>query len=386
MAVYPNSPFSASAHPTLPQAQLDGAAISSSLSKQARSTAFEPTTVQSNEADSVSRHITHNTINGDVEGQQSSSFTRENDPYNLSESLKTDIELQSMRADISRKRDGFGPITLNKESTQARKVQKFYEEQNENIHRFLKPVHEHIRTAKEVEEANQLKLKIAVTGSFVANLCLAVIQVYGALTSHSLSLFATTADAVFDPCSNITLMLSARAVKKVDPHEYPSGKARWETAGNIIFCFLMTFVSVILIIFSGMEIAEGSETKTKDFHYPSVIAIGIAFLTKLALFLYCGTLRKVYSQVLILWKDHRNDVIINLVGMLTSILGSQVRWWIDPMGAIILAVFLIWSWLRTAKSEFEFLVGKTADTWMLQWITYICMLTRPSPWHLTNFL
>jgi divalent metal cation (Fe/Co/Zn/Cd) transporter len=77
-----------------------------------------------------------------------------------------------------------------------------------------------------------------------------------------------------------------------------------------------------------------------------------------------------------LWEDHRNDLLINGFGLLTSVLGSKIRWWIDPMGAIILSILVSGLWLHSAYGEFQLLVGVTADSKMQQLITYICM---PSP-------
>ena len=345
---------------------------SSSTVKGARSTAVEtlnPTSLD----DPVARHPTHSSLHLDLESDAIPRYTRENDPYELSSKLKSESELHSIRANTSRRRDGCGPITLNNEATKARKLQKFYEGQNESIQRLLKPVHEHIRTAKEFNGDNHLKFKIAVHGSFAANVLLAILQLYGAVSSGSLSLFTTMADALFDPMSNVTLIVCNRAVRKVDPRRFPSGKARIETAGNIVFCFLMTAVSFILIVLSIMELVQGSPRETKGFHLPSVIAVAVAFTTKLVLFLYCWSLRNVYSQIHILWEDHRNDLFINGFGLLTSVGGSKLAWWIDPMGAILLSLLVSTLWLRTAYSEFQLLIGVTADTQMQQWITYICM-------------
>ena len=345
-----------------------------SPSKQATSTAYESTTPNAPEHDPISRHSTvHSSTNTDLEGQRTPRYTQESDPYRLSARLKTEAELDQIRANTSRRRDGCGPITLNKQATKAKKLQGFYESQNENIERLLKPVHEHVQSAREIDGGNQLKYKIAVHGSFAANVLLAGLQLYGAVTSGSLSLFTTMADALFDPLSNITLIVCHRAVKKVDPRKFPSGKARIETAGNIVFCFLMTAVSFILIVLSARELAEGSSSATSKFHLPSVIAVAVAFCTKLSLFMYCWALRNVYSQIRILWEDHRNDLFINGFGILTSVGGSKLKWWIDPMGAIILSCLISTLWLRTAYSEFQLLIGVTADTQMQQWITYICM-------------
>jgi divalent metal cation (Fe/Co/Zn/Cd) transporter len=351
-------------------------AESSTSRKHATSTAIEAIEPAPLDQDPIARHpTTHSTSNFDVEGNAPPHYTRDNDPYELSSKLKSASELESIRANTSRKRDGCGPITFNSEASKARKLRKFYEGQNESIQRLLKPVDEHIRSAKEFNGENHLKFKIAVHGSFAANVLLAILQVYGAASSGSLSLFTTMADALFDPMSNITLIVCNRAVQKVDPRRFPSGKARIETAGNIVFCFLMTSVSFILIAFSIMELVQGvpsGEGDTKKFHLPSVIAVAIAFCTKLCLFLYCWALRNVYSQIRILWEDHRNDLFINGFGILTSVGGSKLAWWIDPMGAIILSCLIATLWLRTAYSEFQLLIGVTAETQMQQWITYIC--------------
>jgi divalent metal cation (Fe/Co/Zn/Cd) transporter len=330
------------------------------------------TAVDISQRDAISRMPTQPSARDDIEGQPPPQYNKQNDPYELSLKLKSANEISSIRANSSRRRD-CGPLSVDKSVRKARKIQQFYEGQNESINRLLRPVDEHIRLAKKFDGENHLKYKIAVTGSFVANLALAILQVYGAVTSGSLSLLTTMADALFDPMSNITLMVANRAVKKVDGRRFPSGKARIETAGNIVFCFLMTSVSFILIVLSIMELVHGvPDDGTKMFHLPSVVAVAVAFTTKLALFFYCWALRNVYSQVRILWEDHRNDLFINGFGILTSVGGSKIAWWIDPMGAIILAVLVSTLWLRTAYREFQLLIGVTAETTMLQWITYIC--------------
>lgn len=344
---------------------------------KAHSTAYEPTTPDTETSDPVARNA--RTFEEDVERQGSlPQYTRENDPYALSSKLKSASEIDLIKTNTSKKRESnsgsgcLGPVSKGKGAWRARKIGNFYESQNETIQQLLKPVDDHRREAKDTYDENQLKYKIAVKGSFVANLLLAGLQLYGAASSASLSLITTMADALFDPLSNVTLILSNRAVNRVDPRKFPSGKARIETVGNIVFCFLMTSVSFIIIVQSIEELAKGSTTETKEFHLPSVIAVAVAFTTKLCLFLYCWSLRNMFSQIKILWEDHRNDLLINGFGLLTSVGGSKLKWWIDPMGAIILSCLIVFLWIRTAMSEFQLLIGVSAETQMLQLITYIC--------------
>ncbi|OCK82038.1 cation diffusion facilitator 1 [Lepidopterella palustris CBS 459.81] len=341
------------------------------------STSIEPSTPPKEEHDPISRYLNAARRESDIEGQTLPQYTEDNDPYQLASRIKSASEIDLIRANTSRKRDGCGPLTINKNAYKAKKIQGFYQSQNENIERLLKPVDDHRRQAKEEEGANQLKYKIAVNGSFIANVLLAGLQLYGAASSGSLSLFTTMADALFDPLSNVSLILCNRAVKRVDGRKFPSGKARIETAGNIFFCFLMCAVSAIIVVESIRELVMGSTEHTKNFHLPSVIAVAVAFCTKLGLFLYCWALRNMYSQIRILWEDHRNDLLINGFGILTSVGGSKLKWWIDPMGAILLSCLIIFLWMRTAYSEFQLLIGVTADTHTLQLITYISMTHSP---------
>ncbi|KAJ5096779.1 hypothetical protein N7456_007500 [Penicillium angulare] len=331
----------------------------------------------------------HRAGSPDEEGRPPPTYTVDSDPFQLASKLKSEEEIRQMKANTSRKRDPSAsannnviemvrkPAVKGKQALITRKLQGFYEDQNESIERMLKPVEEHVRAARELNVENSLKYKIAVYASFAANIVLCVVQVYGAASSGSLSLFTTMADAIFDPMSNLTLLLCNKAVNRVDPRKFPAGKARIETAGNICFCMLMTAVSMIIIAFSIREIVEGSTTLKATFHLPSIIAVSVAFFTKLGLFMYCFALRNQVSQIRILWEDHRNDLLINGIGVMTSILGSKVRWWIDPMGAIILSLIVSGLWLHSAYGEFQLLIGVTADTKMQQLITYISMTHSP---------
>jgi cation diffusion facilitator family transporter len=348
-------PAHESTHTPIPRPQLHhGSAISSS--------------VEDDEG-----HPRQRTMAGsDTEGQPSPPYTHENDPFRLSSRIKTQSEINLITANTGRKRDLFNPLILTGQKP-PNKLQGFYEAQNSRIERLLTPVDEHVRQAKETNSTNHLRYQIAVYGSFTANLLLAILQSYAAIASSSLSLFTTMADAIFDPASNLTLLLCHSAVSKVNPRKFPAGKARIETAGNIVFCFLMTAVSILLVAFSLRSLIAGHPNQTTPFHLPSTIAVSIAFATKLTLFLYCTPLRSQYSQIRILWLDHRNDLIINGLGILTSVLGAKLRWYIDPAGALTLALLIASLWLHTAYREFQLLIGVSADTETLQLITYISM-------------
>jgi hypothetical protein len=135
----------------------------------------------------------------DVERQGSlPGYDAANDPFKLRESIKDIDQEKKSRANTKVKRT-CQPISSGHDKVKSHKIIKFYEDQNDKIDRLLKPVDDHVREAKEQEGADALPFKIAVYGSFAANIILAILQVYGAVASGSLSLFTTMADAIFDP-------------------------------------------------------------------------------------------------------------------------------------------------------------------------------------------
>jgi divalent metal cation (Fe/Co/Zn/Cd) transporter len=91
------------------------------------------------------------------------------------------------------------------------------------------------------------------------------------------------------------------------------------------------------------------------------------------LFLYCHTLRSKSSQVHVLWEDHRNDIFINGFGILMSAGGSRLRWWLDPVGGLLIATGVIIAWVHTIYEQFGLLAGKSAPNEFIQLVIYKAM-------------
>lgn len=180
--------------------------------RPAQSSAYEKSKNKHSEA--FSRPVYHRNSSDsereDVEGHPLPDYIDAQDPYGLRGGLKTVEEIDTIRANTSRKRAGCGPLRQPKDQFQAHRIKGFYESQNERIEKLLRPVNEHVRLAKEEQGADALQFKIAVQGSFVANVCLAILQVYGATSADSLSLFTTMADAIFDPMRCVPIISSHR--------------------------------------------------------------------------------------------------------------------------------------------------------------------------------
>ncbi|CAK5284435.1 unnamed protein product [Mycena citricolor] len=282
------------------------------------------------------------------------------DPLLLASRLQSEEHIKNLR---QRKRHKKGGVVVGE----------FYEKQNKQIASLLMTMDEHIESAQAEEETNRLAIKVAIYGSLAANCVLAVLQIYAAISSLSLSFFATAIDAVCDPMANVVLHICHRKAISADPNRYPSGGSRLETIGDIVYASAMGSVSTILIAFSVQDLARGAPSD-RALHIPSVIVVAISFFVKLVLFIYCYSIRSKNSQVRVLWEDHRNDLFINGFGVLTSSAGAKLRWWIDPAGAMIISIALILLWGTTIRKQFLLLAGISAPIEFQQLVIYKAMM------------
>ncbi|KAL2320879.1 hypothetical protein Fmac_029848 [Flemingia macrophylla] len=80
--------------------------------------------------------------------------------------------------------------------------------------------------------------------------------------------------------------------------------------------------------------------------------------------------------------DHYFDVITNLVGLVAAVLGDKFSWWIDPVGAILLALYTISNWSKTVLENAVSLVGQSAPPEVLQKLTYLVLRYHPQIKHI----
>ncbi|KAJ4287658.1 hypothetical protein N0V90_012361 [Kalmusia sp. IMI 367209] len=276
------------------------------------------------------------------------------DPLGLGQHKRPNVTQRQMQLDYP---------TANK-----RHMKKFYTRQNALIDQFLESGDEERLAALDTLE-NGPKVKFAVNASFLVNFFLFVIQLYAAISTGSLSLFATAADAFMDLVSSVVMLTTSRMAARPSVYKYPVGRTRIETIGIIMFCCLMTTVAIQLIVESGRALGEGA-SEHEQLHIVPIIFVGVAIFCKGSLCIYCFFLRR-YPAVHVFFVDHRNDIIVNGFGLTMSIIGSRVAWYLDPLGAILIGVLILVSWAANAFEHVWLLVGKSAPNEFISKLIYL---------------
>ncbi|KAI1073436.1 cation efflux family-domain-containing protein [Whalleya microplaca] len=282
------------------------------------------------------------------------------DPMNFSRHRRENVSHKQMKIDHPK--------------GNKRQLKKFYSRQNELIDQFLGADDEE---RQQVEEDIRMapKINFAVRASFVVNFCLFVIQLYAAVSTGSLSLFATAADAFMDLVSSFVMLITSILAARPSVYKYPVGRKRIETIGIILFCALMTTVAIQLLVESARTLGDGP-SESKELQLVPLICVGIAIAAKTSLMFYCLAYRK-YPSVHVFFIDHRNDIVVNVFGLIMSIVGDRFVWFLDPIGAICIALLILFSWIANAFEQVWLLVGKSAPREFLSKLIYMCMTHDP---------
>ena len=162
---------------------------------------------------------------------------------------------------------------------------------------------------------------------------------------------------------------------------YPAGAARLEPLGVLICAALMGMASFEIIKESCESLIFDANSIAAEDNMISILSMLAVVGIKLALWALCNRAArtrvvtssstkspgrqsvKVADPTLeALALDHWNDCLSNAVAAVALLfaLQSQSLWFLDPVGAILISLYIIYSWYETGKEQIEQLTGKSA--------------------------
>ncbi|KAG5578793.1 hypothetical protein H5410_049420 [Solanum commersonii] len=212
--------------------------------------------------------------------------------------------------------------------------------------------------------------RMAIHLSNMANVILFIAKIYASVQSKSLAVIASTLDSLLDLLSGFILWFTSHAMKNPNQYHYPIGKKRMQPVGIIVFASVMATLGLQILFESAKELINQSRPEMDHEKEKWTIGIMVSVtVVKFLLMVYCRRFKneivRAYAQ------DHFFDVITNSVGLVTAVLAVRFYWWIDPTGAIIIAVYTISTWARTVAENVGSLIGRTAPPDFLTKLTYL---------------
>ncbi|CAL0334759.1 unnamed protein product [Lupinus luteus] len=223
---------------------------------------------------------------------------------------------------------------------------------------------------KEEQAQQERAMKI----SNYANIILLILKIYATVKSGSIAIAASTLDSLLDLMAGGILWFTHVAMKNINIYQYPIGKLRVQPVGIIIFAAVMATLGFQVLITALEQLIENNppERMTNEQLIWLYAIMLTATVVKFILWLYCRSsgnkIVRAYAD------DHHFDVVTNVVGLVAAVLGDKFYWWIDPVGAILLALYTIINWSRTVMENAISLVGQSAPPEFLQKLTYVTVM------------
>ncbi|RAL39949.1 hypothetical protein DM860_008089 [Cuscuta australis] len=264
------------------------------------------------------------------------------------------------------------PLDLSKSSALTKGEKEYYERQFATLESFESV--DIVSASNSIDQDDyegQAQHERAMKISNCTNVLLLVLKIYATEKSGSLAIAASTLDSLLDVIAGGILWLTHLSMKDFNIYQYPIGKLRVQPVGIIIFAAVMATLGFQVLVQAVEQLLENkpSESLSSDqlaWLYSIMIT---ATLVKVCLWIYCrnsgNDIVRAYA------KDHYFDVVTNVVGLVAAVLGDKFSWWIDPTGAIVLAIYTIVNWSGTVLENAVSLVGRSAPPEVLQKLTYL---------------
>ncbi|KAF8671771.1 Cation efflux family [Rhizoctonia solani] len=302
-------------------------------------------------------------------------------------------------------------------SIKNKAVREFYEKQNQTLAKFEEVdqllsgelVHHVLYSFENPSESTRLlspensiskrekdKERLSAFGLTVINTNLFLGKGVAVLLSGSVSIWASFVDSFMDflstviviwttyVCPALSLVLKGREIKGgrsivcapiykfriTIPHSSKAtGKQRMEPLGVVIFSVFMIAMFLQVGVEGCKRLLSGSrEEFSLDKTTIAIMVVTIA--TKTVAWLLSAQIKS--NGVQALAQDNKNDVFFTTFSVIfPGLAGVTNLPWLDPLGGIILSLYIIIEWTETLMLNFRQLSGRAADPDEYQRMLYL---------------
>lgn len=225
------------------------------------------------------------------------------------------------------------------------------------------------------EEQSSQSVLVAILVNFAVNTVLLIGKIVISLLTNSLSVIASLVDSVLDFLSTFIIYIANRLSNNKNWRTqilYPIGRTKLEPLGILIFSviIIISFFQVGLESFKKLFLSRPEERVIVEIGLDAIAIMLATILAKIVCWAWCITSKS--SSVQALAQDAMTDVIFNTVSLIMPTIGHYAGlWWADPLGALVLSVYIIISWGYTAFEHIDNLTGAVASATDYKVILYL---------------
>ncbi|RAK71878.1 cation diffusion facilitator family transporter [Aspergillus fijiensis CBS 313.89] len=211
----------------------------------------------------------------------------------------------------------------------------------------------------EYVESGDRIVTIAIYVNFIANIILLAAKIVVMSMTSSLSVLASLVDAALDFLSTAIVWVTTILINRQDRYRYPISRRRLEPLSVLVFAVVM-MTSFVQVALTSLSRLLSSDHSVVELTIPSIAVMASTVVIKLICWFWCRLIKN--SSVQALAQDAMTDVVFNLASILFPLVGSFTNtWFIDPLGGLLLSLYVIWNWSGTASEHIGHLTGAAAS-------------------------
>ncbi|QBM85820.1 cation diffusion facilitator family transporter [Metschnikowia aff. pulcherrima] len=215
------------------------------------------------------------------------------------------------------------------------------------------------------EEQSSYQVHLAIMVNFFVNFLLMVGKIVISFLTNSLSVVASLVDSILDFLSTFIIFIANRLSNTKSWQTqiaYPIGRTKLEPLGILIFSviIIISFFQVGLESFKKLFLDSSPDKHPAQIGWDAVFIMLITIFAKIGCWWWCSLSKS--SSVQALAQDAVTDIMFNTISLIVPTAGHLLDiWWFDPLGALLLSLYIIVSWGQTAFEHIDNLTGAVAD-------------------------
>jgi cation diffusion facilitator family transporter len=212
---------------------------------------------------------------------------------------------------------------------------------------------------------------VAIYLNLVANTVLLIMKIVVVALSSSVSVLASLVDAALDFLSTAIVWVTTRLISRNDQYQYPIGRRRLEPIGVLVFSVIM-ITSFVQVGLEGFYKLTGPDHEIVKLSPAAIAIMAATVVIKFLCWLWCRLIKN--SSVQALAQDAMTDVVFNIFSIIFPLIGYYASvWWLDPLGGILLSLYVILNWAATSATHIRNLTGAAATADERNILLYLTM-------------
>ncbi|OJD38932.1 cation efflux family protein [Diplodia corticola] len=251
---------------------------------------------------------------------------------------------------LSGQQNGYGGISTDVEANEPRMPIYEPEEETGSQHRIV---------------------TIAIYVNLVANTVLLAMKIVVTIMTSSLSVLASLVDAALDFLSTAIVWVTTRLISRQDRYSYPIGRSKLEPVGVLIFSVIM-ITAFFQVLLEGAQRFMGNDRNIVQLTASALAIMTATVVIKGLCWFWCRMIKN--SSVQALAQDAMTDVVFNFFSIIFPLVGYYAQvWWMDPLGGVLLSLWVIINWSETSSNHIKNLTGRAASADERNILLYLSM-------------